>query len=95
MAAVLLEVDGSLVEEPLEGHVQRGVVRGPAAQHHALSHRHLHFAGAELHTHGVCKHKAAALSPQANPGRTPSNSYRHVTTPPQPGHKNNPKNKQI
>lgn len=65
-AAVVLEGDWPLVEEPLEGHVQRGVVRGLAAQHHALAHRHLHPARAQLHAHGICKHKAAALSPQAN-----------------------------
>lgn len=67
VATVLLEGDGPLVEEPLEGHVQRGVVRRLAAQHHALPHSHLHPARAELHTHGIWKHKAATLSPQANP----------------------------
>lgn len=67
VAAVLLEVDRPLVEEPLEGHVQRGVVRGLAAQHHALAHGHLHSGWAQLHAHGLWKHKAAALSPQANP----------------------------
>lgn len=67
MAAILLKVDRSLVEEPLESHVQRGVVRRLAAQHHALPHGHFHSAGAKVHTHGLWKHKAAALSPQANP----------------------------
>lgn len=40
---------------------------GLTAQHHALSDSHLHSARAELHTHGIWKHKAATLSPQANP----------------------------
>lgn len=68
MAAALLESDGPLVEEPLEGHVQRRVVRGLAAEHHALPDGHLHPVRAELHAHGICKHKAAAPSPQAQPG---------------------------
>lgn len=40
---------------------------GLTAQHHALSYGHLHPVRAKLHTHGLCKHKTAALSPQANP----------------------------
>lgn len=69
VASVLLKHDGPLVEEPLERHIQGRVMRGLTAQHHALPHRHLHPVGAELHTHGICKHNAAALSPQANPDR--------------------------
>lgn len=67
VSAILLEVDWSLVEEPLESHIQRCVVCCLAAQHHALPHSHLHSARAKIHTHGLWKHKAAALSPQANP----------------------------
>lgn len=67
VASILLKCDGSLVEEPLECHIQGCVMRGLTAQHHALSHGHLHPVRAELHTHGICKHNAAALSPQANP----------------------------
>lgn len=70
VAAVSLEADWLLVEEPLKSHVQRCVMCRPAAQHHALPHGDLHSARTELHTHGLCKHKAAALSPQANPAIT-------------------------
>lgn len=66
MAAVVLKVDRFLVEEPQESHIQRRVMRGLAAQHHALPHRHLHSAWTQRHTHGLWKHKAAALSPQDN-----------------------------
>lgn len=67
VASVLLKSDGSLVEEPLERHIQWSVMCGLTAQHHALSYGHLHPVRAKLHTHGICKHKTAALSPQANP----------------------------
>lgn len=73
--AVVLEGDWPLVEEPLEGHVQRGVVRGLAAQHHALAHCHLHPTRAQLHAHGICKHKAAALSPQASTMDEPEQGF--------------------
>jgi len=66
VATILSKIDGFLVEEPLEGHIQRRVMRGLAAQHHALPHGHFHSVRAELHTHGLWKHKAATLSPQAN-----------------------------
>lgn len=67
VAAILLKVDWFLVEEPLESHVQRRVVCGLAAQHHTLPYGHLHSARAKHHTHGLWKHKTAALSPQAHP----------------------------
>lgn len=41
---------------------------GLTAQHHALSYGNLHPVWAQLHTHGICKHKVAAVLPQANPG---------------------------
>lgn len=67
VASILLKSDGSLVEEPLERHIQWSVMCGLTAQHHTLSYGHLHHVRAKLHTHGICKHKTAALSPQANP----------------------------
>ncbi len=53
VTALLLGVERLVVEQPEEGHVQRGVMSDFTAEHHTLSHCHLHPDGAQLHPHGL------------------------------------------
>lgn len=53
VTALLLGVEWLVVEQPEEGHVQRGVMSDFTTEHHTLSHRHLHPDGGQLHPHGL------------------------------------------
>ncbi len=70
MTALLLGVERLLVEQPEERHVQRGVMSDFTAEHHTLSHCHLHPDGAQLHLHGLWNmniiHSSAAMSETLN-----------------------------